>query len=538
MSKLHAFKERQVADTLRRIAEKEIFGHGPRLSRRPGQQVSGAAHYDSFRGIVSAYDATYKIVTIDTTLVQLPTPAIVPQLPVKAYDKYDRVPSIGDEIWAIRDVAVYDDTSSHATHGQVDWLLYQIGAGGEFVVVEIDEASMSQDVGDTRLYQWTDSLGYKYFSVTLRDGLTKYWLRSIDTERKNEPYWLPVEGDRVCFLSSATFNPDTDAIEEGGPDDERTVVIADHLVTGDWLGKITTDFTAADPSTDPPTPGTGFVQRYYYDEDDNLVELGAPVEAITYATRELKAAATDVIPELVSVRENFNHYEVIPLQDGRVSIDGETDPLDFLHVQWADTENGQEPAEPGYCPPLTLIETFRDDTLDDRIIVETIDSAADAADKKERMHIAFPGRFALVEEGPLKFFDEHVEEGDYNAFIADQASETPTLQPVFVGFPDTIDCEAQIVWWTAKGGSSTTTIYVDPEYIYEEGDLPPIYIVPPGESPILLTPLTAITNLRCSWSIEAGIPKLTLTYDEINVWGTAGAVDQTTECSPSTTGAC
>jgi hypothetical protein len=416
------------------------------------------------------------------------------------------------------------------------------GSSGGFLEVVVDKADSGQDPGDPVPQAHLGTDGYRYFSATIVGGGDQYWIRYVDTERLNAHWWLAALGHHICLTTPFTFNPQDDATPSG-PDDERPVVVLDAPEAEHWPGKATSDFTPCDPTTEPPTPGSGTVRIYKRNVAGNIESIDVVSGALTFCDRIIKSGET------VNVLGWQNRYLVVPLLDNRVSIEL-GDPPVLLHDQWADTESAQEPVDSPDCAVDTLVTSFRNDSKDDRIIVETIDSDADPDDKKERLFLGRPGRFAIVEGSPLRVFDDHVTTGDYEAFLADQelSPELRQFQPVEIGYAltgEAFDCDAEIKWWTRKGTSSPGSFsacssggilydsenecyYVDPDYIIEttlvyfEGDT--LYV---NDEP--LTKVT-INSVECEGSelyVEDGQLKLKLRLKSVEVYGIAGS---TTDC--------
>ena len=245
--------QQRIVDDLSRAAA------GPQVRTADSARTS-SLKYDSLRGTVSAYDATNKVATLTPTAV-LPSDAKVPPDPVKVFDKYNEVPSISDEVWAIRAEAIHTD----GTHGQVDWLMYRVGSGPTLATVTIVPGSMGQGDGDP-----VEPETARYFDALV--GATPVWALVLDDHRIG----------RLAFPSGADYKGVLAGTYDPGSD-ERPLYEIGPIFTGICRGYTIDTIPAADYSTlASPTFTAATVQAYKKDETGAWTTW-AEVEAETIA---------------------------------------------------------------------------------------------------------------------------------------------------------------------------------------------------------------------------------------------------------------
>lgn len=206
-------------------------------------------------GVVGSYDATYDIITTTGTPNQLPSTN--PGIPagVKVYDRESAGFSASDTFYAIRSVAVYDDSGSHATHGQVDWVVLPTAAANPIRVVTVYHSTLSDG-------EAVDPQGAnRYFDGTLNTS-ADIWIEALDTIGNSDVRCqLPADG-KFLGLLSGTWDPDPE-----GSSDERPLYKIQPQHPGVVLGLVTASGTAADwDDTSDPTPGSCTVTLYNYTE--------------------------------------------------------------------------------------------------------------------------------------------------------------------------------------------------------------------------------------------------------------------------------
>jgi hypothetical protein len=260
--------------------------------------------YNSLRGTVTAYDATYKVATIGS-LVALPTGAKLPSgSTVKVFDKYTRAPSVTDEVWCIRNAGVYDDSGSHNTHGVVDWLIYQVGAGATLATVIVDKESMGQSAGDPV----AETHSSRYFAGKLADT-TPIWIKALDTKRLTVRFWLPALGEFQGLLTG-TYDPDPE-----GESDERPLYVIQPPPAETYFGIVTSQISAADWTDDTePILGTGQVQLFKRDATGDEVEDGSPRTVYNYGKTAIP------VDEIIGVDEWQGWYIAQPTTFGNMFI--------------------------------------------------------------------------------------------------------------------------------------------------------------------------------------------------------------------------
>ena len=429
-----------------------------------------------------------------------------------------------------------------AGEGDEQWCLISIDNEYPYTVVSVDKESGGQSAGDPVVNTNVDASGNRYWSATA--GTTKMWIRYYDNQQPSRTHYsLRALSEHVVWISGGYFDPEIDdPAGNGAVNDPRPVVLLNAPNEGTWVGKVTTDFTAADKTTEPPTPGTGNV-RIYRRTSTGALEAIAIVAARTLTKQILK------VGDLVDVYEFQNWYVCSPVDDKLVAVNDSDEPA-YLHEQWADTEDAQEASTSGSCYHGTLVENFRDNTQDELVVFEAIDFSGDI---KERAHIAHPGRTAIIEGWPLGWLDDTFELTDTTAFDADQAlsPELQTLQPVYLGYDfDGTACSEKIIGWTAKssgtinycvdGGieydSMNDCYYVDPVYITDTTlvyfDTATLYINSEG-----FTKNTIKSIDSCSLTIESGELKLVINYTSHQVYSIPGSTGST-ECEVGTTEQC
>lgn len=258
--------------------------HAGRLSAVPlrlGDSAAAETIPDMLEATVDSYDATYGVAILTGPPQELPTGTPDATTVTKAWNKYGVDLAEDDIILAIHWEGAYDDTGSHATYGQIDWVILPTAAANPVRIVLIDGTSESQDPGDPINPITVNGNPTRIYSGTLSEE-GDIWVRVNDHKRLGR-LWQPKEGAFKALLSGK-YDPNAVDPTNYPTSDERPLYSIDGESDGETIARVTTQASVADWSTPAePDPSTdGRCTTYKVDETGATVEDDTDVEFSNY----------------------------------------------------------------------------------------------------------------------------------------------------------------------------------------------------------------------------------------------------------------